>query len=196
MRLWVISCLSVLLLSAVALGDVLGHHPVHRPRQSSKTMRVLVDPDATAATLRIPRAMLKQFLAESGAIGGDDSDRAEDNTGTSVRTVVAGIFLSLAAIAGGLSFWRFRGRGSKGRDKGSVSQAAGLIGAAIFVALGSWFVTASRADVRVPPGVTTEPLTLALPGGGPVIGLVNVEIVSDGDQITLSVPARKANAGD
>jgi hypothetical protein len=196
MRLWLVCILAVLLLSVVALGDVVGHHPVRRPRQSGKTMVVQVDPNATAATLKIPRPMLKQFLAESGPIDGGDSERAGDNAVSSVRTVAAGIFLSLAAIAAGLSFWRFRGRGSKGRSNRSARQAAGLTGAVIFVALGSWLATASRADVRVPPSRTTAPLILALPDGGPVTGLVNIEIVSDGDQITLSVPAPKANEND
>ncbi|HEY6331438.1 MAG TPA: hypothetical protein VI756_19080 [Blastocatellia bacterium] len=192
MKLWLISCLSVLLFSAVAFGDVPGHHPVRKPRQPGRQMVIQVDPEATSATLKIPRAMLKQFLAESGAIDSGEPDRAEDHAGTSVRTIIAGIFLSLAAIAGGLSFWRLRANKASRPDNGSVSHAASIIGAAIFVATASTvaLVMTARADVRVPPSRPT-PLTLALPDGGPVSGLVTVLIVPDGDQIVLSVPGTK-----
>jgi len=137
---------------------------------------------ATEARLVIPKSVLAQLTAE---IDGDDSGTvAATNAGTNLsntRTIMAGLFLSLAFGFGGIWFVHSRKRADK------LTRAA--LGMAI-LALGGATATIAYANAGPPPvarSLTSKILVPAAQSYG-AHGQVKVVIVEEGNQIKLVLP--------
>ena len=139
------------------------------PTSSEKVkMEIRSDRYATEAHLRIPRSMLKQFTAIADTDSGLNPSR--------MYVVVAGIFLSLSIMVGGVMLFRYR-----------KTDRVKTVAAAILVLIAASAVVVS-ANAPPPRRSNPEALKLSIPGQT-VSGNVRVEVVSEGDQIILIVPA-------
>jgi hypothetical protein len=131
-------------------------------------MVIRSDRYVSEATLRIPRRLLKQFTTTAGT----DSELNPSR----MYVVVAGIFLSLSIMVGGVMLFRYR-----------KTDRAKTMAAAILVLIAASAVVVSA---NAPPPRKGNPDALKLPVPNQTVsGNVRVEIVSEGDQIVLIVPA-------
>ena len=135
------------------------------------------------ARLQIPRSRLQEMGLGAGIEAGGAGFR-------SAGTIVGGVFISLAVVLTGLLLVRSR----RGLKVGRAAAAVALCACAAAVAA----VTA-YANVAPPPGLRPQdPGTLVKAvTGAPLSGAIRVEVVDEGYQIKLLVPARaRNNRGD
>lgn len=134
------------------------------------------------ARLQIPRAQLERMNAAAGIEGGG----AQSASLKSAGTIVGGVFLSLGVALTGLLLLRSRRRLAFGR----ATAAALLCACAAGVA-----AVAAYANAPAPHYRTQDPGTLVRAvTGAPLAGSIRVEVVDEGAEIKLLVPAR-ARAG-
>ena len=138
------------------------------------------------ARLQIPRSRLQ----EMGLAAGIEAGGGQSASLKSAGTIVGGVFISLAVVWTGLLLVRSR----RGLRVGRA--AAGLTLCACAVAVAA--VTA-YANLAPPPGLRPQdPGTLVKAvTGAPLSGAIRVEVVDEGYQIKLLVPAKaRTNRGD
>jgi hypothetical protein len=106
----------------------------------------------------------------------------------SAGTVVGGVFISLAVVLTGLLLVRSRRGLRVGRAAAAVALCVCAAGAA---------AVAAYANVAPPPGLRPQdPGTLVKAVAGvPLAGSIRVEVVDEGYEIKLLVPAVKARTG-
>ena len=108
----------------------------------------------------------------------------------SVGTIVGGLFISLAFVLTGLLLVRSRRGMRVGRAAAAVALCACAAGAA---------AVAAYANAGPPPGSRPQdPGTLVKAvAGSPLAGSIRVEVVDEGYEIKLLVPAKaRTNRGD
>jgi hypothetical protein len=135
------------------------------------------------ARLQIPRSRLQEMGLGAGIEAGGAGFR-------SAGTIVGGLFISLAVVLTGLLLVRSR----RGLKVGRAAAGLALCACAAAVAA----VTA-YANIGPPPGLRPQdPGTLVKAvTGAPLSGAIRVEVVDEGYQIKLLVPARaRNNRGD
>ncbi|HEX8501698.1 MAG TPA: hypothetical protein VF659_14030 [Pyrinomonadaceae bacterium] len=140
------------------------------------------------ARLQIPRSQLGRMNELAGVTqGGADSARA--GTFRGAGTVVAGLFLSLSVVLTGLLLVRSR-RGA------AVGRAAAVLLVCACAAAGLAAV-AAYANAGLPGWQPQNPgtLTKAAPAR-PLAGWVRVEVVEEGYEIKLLVPAKSQGGGE
>jgi hypothetical protein len=140
------------------------------------------------ARLQIPRSQ----LAELGVSAGLERPAAPSGMLQGAGTAVAGLFLSLAVVLTGLLLVRSRRRGvAVGRAAASALVCAGVAGLA---AVGAY------ANAGPPRGYSPQdPGTLIKAVSGRSLkGSIRVEVVEEGSEIKLLVPAtpRRANGDE
>jgi len=174
---------------------VLGDVPDPRRQKPSTdsngmtAMRIALDRKGGQATLEIPRDVVAQLRA--------DLDGAESQTvgavaatpfnGNNARTVMAGLFLSLAFGFGGLWFVRSRGK-ADGLTRVALGVAvAALCGASAGIAY---------ANAGPPPLARSFTSRILVPEAKSwgVFGRVKVRIVNDNREIRLILPESKDEA--
>lgn len=185
-------CLAVAFVAcaSVAFADI----PAPRPSPAStpkKTaplpaarMSIEARPDATEARLQISQSVLRQLRAE---LDGDATTQAAASSNSSLRstqTIIAGVFLSLSLAFAGVFIARTRSRHAR--------QIAAI--ALIVCAAASVFAIRTLANIRPPeprilnagslPRATTPEAALS--------GAIRVEIVPDGNEVKLILPAQAA----
>jgi hypothetical protein len=138
------------------------------------------------ARLQIPRSQLSRMSAAAGL----------EETGTpagklsGAGTAVAGVFLSLAVVLTGVLLVRSRRRGM------AVGRAAAVLAVCVMAAgLGA---AAAYANAGLPPPGSTaqNPGTLIKAASKqPLKGAIRIEVVEEGTEIKLLVPA-KSQSGD
>jgi hypothetical protein len=140
------------------------------------------------ARLQIPRSQLSRMglaagLEESGAPG------AQAGLMKGAGTAVAGVFLSLAVVLTGVLLVRSRRRGvAVGRATAALLVCAGV------AALGA---VAAYANMPPPNVRPQNPGTLIKAVSGQSLkGSIRVEVVEDGTEIKLLVPAKSQGRGD
>ena len=135
------------------------------------------------ARLQIPRSRLQE-LNLGGGVEGDGGQAA---TFKSAGTIVGGVFISLAFVLTGLLLVRSRRGLRVGRAATALVLCACAAGAA---------AVAAYANVAPPPGLRPQdPGTLVKAvTGAPLSGSIRVEVVDEGYQIKLLIPA-KARSG-
>ena len=192
MRLFKFCAALALLLVAVspAFADV-APPPKERAHRDNEVRTDLPDVKMTIqrveglreARLQIPRSQLGRVATAAGV--------GQGGTGLSLRgpgTVVAGVFLSLAVVLTGLLLVRTRRRVALGRA------AAALVVCAC--AAGLWAVSA-YANAGLPGWQPQDPGTLIKAGADkPLAGWIRVEVVEEGHEIKLLVPARSQKIGE
>ncbi|MBV9923987.1 MAG: hypothetical protein JOZ96_03035 [Acidobacteria bacterium] len=135
------------------------------------------------ARLQIPRSRLQELNLAAGIDGG-----ARPASLKSAGTVVGGIFISLAVVLTGLLLVRSRRRVALGRATAALIVCACAAGAA---------AVAAYANAGPPLGLRPQdPGTLVRAvTGAPLAGSIRVEVVDEGYEIKLLVPAVKARTG-
>lgn len=163
-----------------------------KPRQTTAApirMQLRPDADAKEAKLIIPRSVLRQLRAELD--GGGDPQAAAAAAGggfnlSSAQTAVAGLFLSLSVVLGGV--WLARAHAQGGRAPRVVSALAfAALGA---VAAGGVAVYANAGPPPVARSLTSKILTPDLSYWG-ASGVVKVEVADDESLIMLVLPKGK-----
>ena len=134
------------------------------------------------ARLQIPRARLQALGVAAGIEGGG----AQSASFKSAGTIVGGLFISLAVVLTGLLLVRSR-RGLR------VGRAAAAVVLCVCAAGAAAVVTYANA---APPGIRPQdPGTLVKAVTGvPLAGSIRIEVVEEGTEIKLLVPA-KARTG-
>jgi hypothetical protein len=136
------------------------------------------------ARLQIPRSRLQELNLAAGVGPGG----AQSASLKSAGTVVGGALISLAFVLTGLLLVRSRRRVALGRATAAVIVCACAAGAA---------AVAAYANAGPPPGFRAQdPGTLVnAVKGVPLAGSIRVEVVDEGSEIKLLVPAVKARNG-
>jgi hypothetical protein len=138
------------------------------------------------ARLQIPRSRLQEMgLAASSDTGGGQSASLR-----SAGTVVGGVFISLAVVLTGLLLVRSRRGLRVGRAATVLVLCACAAGAA---AVAAYANAAPPLGLRPQdPGTLVKAVT-----GAPLSGSIRVEVVDEGYEIKLLVPAKaRTNKGD
>jgi hypothetical protein len=137
------------------------------------------------ARLQIPRSRLQ----EMGLAAGVEAGGAQAATFKSAGTIVGGIFISLAVVLSGLLLARSRRGLRVGRAAAALVLCACAAGAA---------AVAAYANAAPPPGLRPQdPGTLVKAvTGAPLAGSIRVEVVDEGYEIKLLIPAKaRTNRG-
>lgn len=133
------------------------------------------------ARLQIPRAQLERLNAAAGIGGGTQSASFK-----SAGAVVGGVFISLAVVLTGLLLVRSRRRVAFGRATVALVVCACAAGVA---------AVAAYANAPAPHYRLQDPGTLVKAVAGvPLAGSIRIEVVEEGTEIKLLVPA-KARTG-
>ena len=184
----------VLLLAAAspAFADIaLPKKPGANPneiRRDLPTARMVIErvEGLREARLQIPRSRLQEMGLAAGIEAGGGQSASLKSTGT----VIGGLFISLAVVLTGLLLVRSR-RGLR------VGRAAAVVALCVLAAGAAAVVT--YANVAPPPGLRPQdPGTLVKAvTGAPLSGAIRVEVVDEGYEIKLLVPARaRTGKGD
>lgn len=139
------------------------------------------------ARLQIPRAQLERLGVAAGTVGGGSPASSARTFGT----IVAGLFISLGVALTGFMLLRSRRRGmGVGR-----ATAAALVACVCAAGLAG---VAAYANAGPPPGYhPQDPGTLVrAASGGALAGSIRVEVVEEGTEIKLLVPAKARTRGD
>ncbi|HKP73675.1 MAG TPA: hypothetical protein VJT82_12095 [Pyrinomonadaceae bacterium] len=141
--------------------------------------------DVREARLQIPRGMYKQLRAE---IDADSNPQPAASTAglRSTRTIIAGVFLSLSLAFAGVFVVRTRSRATK--------QIA-LVALVFFGVAGAFaFKSLANAGPPYPRLLDAGTLSNATTPGAALDGAVRVEIVDEGSEIKLVVPAKETGS--
>lgn len=154
------------------------------PEKESKFVQhtglvIVPDPKAYEARLQIGPESLKELRAALDALPRETAGTPAI-TQSSSRTILAGLSLFAALSFGGV--WLMRA----GSSRGQKMIAAVLIGTAV---LGAAAII-TRANAGPPPGYRWRSLSQNLNTGKPTNGGVNIEIMTEGDGITLILPIK------
>lgn len=186
-----LAALALLLAAASpAFADIaLPKKPANNPneiRRDLPTARMVIErvEGLREARLQIPGSRLQELRLAAGVEGGGGGQAV---TFKSAGTIVGGIFISLAAVLTGLLLVRSRRGVGVGRAAAAVVLCACAAAAA---------AVAAYANAAPPPGLRLQdPGTLVKAvTGAPLAGSIRVEVVDEGYEIKLLIPA-KARTG-
>ena len=153
-----------------------------QPRPTPVNMKIQPAESASDAKLVIPRNILQQLRASLDDTDQQDAASVISNNNNS-RTIIAGIFMSISIAFGGVWLMRSGATSGKLARTAAVITLIGASGIATGIALGN-------APPYFPRSLTSKILTPELQWSG-ASGKVTVEVVTDGDQITLVLPREK-----
>jgi hypothetical protein len=136
------------------------------------------------ARLQIPGSRLQELRLAAGIDAGGGQSASLKSAGT----IVGGVFISLAVVLTGLLLVRSRRRVALGRVTAALIVCACAAGVAGGIAY---------ANVAPPPGLRPQdPGTLVKAvTGAPLSGAIRVEVVDEGYEIKLLIPAVKTRTG-
>jgi hypothetical protein len=139
------------------------------------------------ARLQIPRSQLGRMNELAGVEQGG-AGVAQAGTFRGAGTVVAGFFLSLSVVLTGLLLVRSRRGAALGRTAAVLLVCAGAAGAGAVV---------TYANAGLPGWRPQNPGTLvkAAPGK-PLTGWIRMEVVEEGYEIKLLIPAKSQGGGE
>jgi hypothetical protein len=138
------------------------------------------------AKLQISQSSLKELQAALASAQVSTPSLSQRITQSSTRTIVAGMFLFLSISFAGV----WLSRSSSRRSHKAI--AAVLLGVAV---LGAAAII-TRANAGPPGYVRWAGLPKALTDGRPTSAGVSIEIVPEGDGITLVIPIRKTKGAN
>ena len=178
----------IALLSLVALADVRIPTPKATPKGKLVKMVVALDDDVNEPTLVIKKSAVKTLRAALDEAEAGDDNLAQAETSSEklpVKTIFAGIFLTLSFIFGGV--WLARSKPSK--------TVIGLFLFGLF-ATTTVFVFADVAPPKI-LGITKRILSQDLQEQGFVEGKVRLKIVSDiRTDFGLLIPEKETNPNE
>jgi len=148
------------------------------------SMVVTTDAKAYGARLQISQESLNELRAALGDIPGNGSaaqtggSLSQRLTGSSTRTLMAGLMMFLSLSLGGI--WLARSVQSRGQKTvAAFLLCTAVVGAAAII---------TQANAGPPPSWQWRKLSTNLTQGRPTYASVNIEIVSEGDGIKLIGP--------
>jgi len=147
-------------------------------------MKIQPAESASDAKLVIPRDILQQLRASLDDTDQQDAASVTSNGEHNSRTIIAGIFMSISLAFGGVWLMRSGATSGKLARTAAVITLIGASGIATGIALGN------AGPPPVARSLTSKILTPELQWWG-AYGKVTVEVVADGDQITLILPRVK-----
>lgn len=154
-------------------------------RRDLPTARLIIErvEGLREARLQIPGSRLQELRLAAGIDAGGGQSASMKSAGT----IVGGIFISLAVVLTGLLLVRSR-RGLR------VGRAAAAV--ALCVCAAGVVAVAAYANVAPPPGLRPQdPGTLVKAvTGAPLSGAIRVEVVDEGYEIKLLIPAKARNS--
>jgi hypothetical protein len=165
-----------------AFGDIARPKPSATPQAKTvlySGLEIVTDPKAYEAKLQISEETLKNIQKGAGQTGGNAS-LIQNMTHSSMRTVMAGIFMFLAVSFAGV--WLARSN----QRKNVKAIAAVLVIAFVF----GFATIMVRANAGPPGYIRWQNLPQSLKDGKPTYGGVNVEIVPGDENIKLIIPLR------
>ena len=168
--------LCVLALASTGLADVTPAPPKGRPI----TLEVRSGPVA-AVTLQLPADFLQTTTAELGG---------EGDRGALISNAIAGGLLSLSLTAAGI--WLLRRKRSRGAQTAMILSTLVLAGASVTLADLGGPGRRPRPPIPLPASAFPPGTLLKLRdvlGAESLSGKISVEFVSDGQPITLIIPA-------
>ena len=182
---------ALLLVTAIsALGDIARPREVPSPAPEPKIVfhtRLAIVPDSKAyeARLQISESDLKELRAALNNLPGNESSgsMAQRVTGSSTRTIMAGLFMFLSLSFAGV--WLARSVQSRGQK----AVAALLLGTAVIGAA----AIITQANAGPPGSYYWRKLPQNLSKGQPTGGGVDIMVVpdgSDGSGMKLIIPVR------
>jgi hypothetical protein len=180
------------MIPVAALGDIArpGKTPnsVKKPVVVNTELDIRLDAEAKEARLIIPRSQLAQLRAELERLDdGSDNTAAVTAPGdfSRTRTIVSGMFLSLAFIFGGIWFVR--------SGKAATATARTLVVFAVIAGLASaaTFVYANAGPPAEARSITGKMFSQAVHIYGFGWGKVKLEVGDEGDRLKLIVPNPK-----
>lgn len=159
--------------------------PVEKPKVVLHTsMEITTDSKAYDARLQISPESLEALRAALGDLPGNGSTPQASGsisqrlTGSSTRTVMAGLLMFLSLSFAGI--WLARSVQTRGQKTiAGFLFATAVIGAAAII---------TQANAGPPPSWQWRKLSTNLSQGRPTYASVNIEIVSEGSGIKLIVP--------
>ena len=155
-----------------------------QPRPNPVNMTIQPAETAGDARLVIPRDILQQLRASLDDTDQQDAASVTSNGEHNSRTIIAGIFMSISLAFGGVWLMRSGATSGKLARTAAVITLIGASGIATGIALGN------AGPPPVARTLTSKILTPELQWWG-AYGKVTVEVVADGDQITLILPRVK-----
>ena len=180
-------CGLVLVLAAATpiYADIARPSTPEKPRVVLHTsMVVTTDAKAYDARLQISQESLNELRAALGDMPGNSSSTqtggsiSQRLTGSSTRTLMAGLMMFLSISFGGI----WLARSVQSRSQKTV--AAFLLGTAVIGAA----AIITQANAGPPPSWQWRKLSNNLTQGRPTYASVNIEIVQEGNGIKLIVP--------
>lgn len=194
-------CATVSLLlaaSVVALADLAAPRPAPSQPPPPKYLlntgfAVVPDSKAYQARLEISQSALKELQAslaslpvDSSTAGTRDNSITGSISGSSTRTIVAGMFLFLSLSCAGV--WLARGTSARGQKIAAVALlGAAVVGAAAIIA---------RGNIGPPPSINWRNLSRNLNEGKTTQASVDIEVVAEGRGIRLVIPVPAKRNGD
>lgn len=164
--------------------------PTATPRTSNRALpraRMLIESrkDAPEARLQIPQSILRQLRAEIESDSVPTTAAANASSPRQTQTIIAGVFLSLSLAFAGVFIARSRSRTTK--------QVA--VGALVVFAVAGALAFKALANARPPElPINAGSLPRATKPDEQLNGMVRVEIVPEGSEIKLIVPAAKTGS--
>lgn len=180
------------LFASSAVADIRLPSPTPTPKVKERkaidtTLYIHLDRDASEARLIIPKSQIKQLRAQLDGLD-DGGTTAAAGTFTGTRTIVSGLFLTLAFVFGGVGLAR---SGKK------VSKTGKALGIGAFLFLVGAFATIVLANAGPPPearSITGKMFTQAVHMYKQGSGAIKLETSEeDTDSIELIVPDPKDN---
>jgi hypothetical protein len=191
MHMWIrpLAITALLLIASISsLADIANPNSNRRRApvrpDAPTSMRIQPDEKAKGAKLLIPRGVLNGLRASLDEGDPQSSGSAGVAGITGGQTIMVGIFLSLSLAFAGI--WLMKSRAQSDR----LTRAAVVIA---ILGLGTATTSVVLGNAGPPPvarSLTSKILTPELEWWG-AYGQVTVEIVQDGDQITLVLPRQK-----
>ncbi|HEV2800079.1 MAG TPA: hypothetical protein VGW12_06270 [Pyrinomonadaceae bacterium] len=180
--------LSLASLAAPAFADIPAPQHIPTPQKARRTAplpaaRMLIESrnDVTEARLQIPQNMLRQLRAELEREDPASNASAGIDSSSPTRTIIAGVFLSLALAFAGVFVARTRSR--------NVRQLAAVALVLITAAGALAFKTLANARPPEPRILDAGTLRRATTPNEGLNGVIRIEIVDEPNVFKLIVPA-------
>lgn len=177
----------ILLVSTAAFADIARPESTKSPKpkkQIETTLSIRLDRNAKEAKLIIPKSQIKQLRAELEQLDDDSGNTAsvsDPGIFTRTRTIVSGMFLSLALVFGGVWFVR----------SGKAATKSGKVAVLAFVAFGiaspATFIYANAGPPAEARRITGKMFSQAVHIYNYGSGKIKLE-AADSDHIELIVP--------
>jgi len=128
----------VLLFYVAAFADIAPIKPAKTKKSIDANLTIRLEKDAKQARLVIPKSAIRELRAQLDGLDQDGSNvtTAAITGGTRIQTIMAGVFLSLAIVFGGVWFTRSKKIGTKTAAVIALAMLSGAVVTLIYANAG------------------------------------------------------------